>query len=70
MERIFFHLSRNLWRSIVLALPLVIVLYLLANVSYFTVMSKAALLSSNAVAVVRWTIALFAAERTNVLYFV
>jgi amino acid transporter len=47
---IFIH--RNLWLSIVLALPSVIVLYLLTNISYFTVMNKAALLSSNAVAVV------------------
>ncbi|CAF3120388.1 unnamed protein product [Rotaria sp. Silwood2] len=43
--------QRNLWLSIVLALPSVIVLYLLTNISYFTVMSKEALLSSNAVAV-------------------
>jgi hypothetical protein len=45
--------NRNLWLSIVLAVPSVIVLYLLTNISYFTVMNKAVLLSSNAVAVVR-----------------
>ncbi|CAF1289956.1 unnamed protein product [Adineta ricciae] len=44
--------KRNLWLSIVLALPFVMILYLLTNISYFTVMSKGALLSSNAVAVV------------------
>ena len=44
--------ARNLWLSIVLALPSVIVLYLLTNISYFTVMSKEELLSSSAVAVV------------------
>ncbi|CAF1234253.1 unnamed protein product [Adineta steineri] len=43
--------KRNLWLSIALALPSVIVLYLFTNISYFTVMSKATLLSSNAVAV-------------------
>ncbi|CAF4880580.1 unnamed protein product, partial [Rotaria sp. Silwood1] len=43
--------QRNLWLSIVLALPAVTVLYVLTNVSYFTVLSKAALLSSSAVAV-------------------
>jgi amino acid transporter len=48
----FFLFDRNLWLSIVLALPTVIILYLLTNISYFTVMNTAALLSSNAVAVV------------------
>ena len=47
-----FTFYRNLWMSIVLALPSVIILYVLTNISYFTVMSKATLLSSNAVAVV------------------
>ncbi|CAF4021696.1 unnamed protein product [Rotaria sordida] len=42
--------KRNLWLSIVLALPSVIILYLLTNISYFTVMNKALLLSSNTVA--------------------
>jgi hypothetical protein len=44
---------RNLWLAIVLALPSIMVLYVLTNISYFTVMNKATLLSSNAVAVVR-----------------
>ncbi|CAF1180369.1 unnamed protein product [Rotaria sordida] len=43
--------KRNLWLSIVVALSSVIILYLLANISYFTVMNKAELLSSDAVAV-------------------
>ncbi|CAF2946510.1 unnamed protein product [Rotaria sp. Silwood2] len=43
--------QRNLWLSIVLALPAVTVLYVLTNISYFTVLSKAAMLSSNVVAV-------------------
>ncbi|CAF1418645.1 unnamed protein product [Adineta ricciae] len=42
--------KKNLWLSIVVALPIVIVLYVLTNISYFTVMTKSALLSSNAVA--------------------
>ncbi|CAF2685034.1 unnamed protein product [Rotaria sp. Silwood2] len=43
--------KRNLWLSIVLALPTVIVLYVLTNISYFTVMNTAELLNSKAVAV-------------------
>ncbi|CAF0938792.1 unnamed protein product [Adineta ricciae] len=42
--------KKNLWLSIVVALPIVIVLYVLTNISYFTVMTKSALLSSDAVA--------------------
>ncbi|CAF3850546.1 unnamed protein product [Rotaria sordida] len=42
--------KRNLWLSIVLALSSVIILYLLTNISYFTVMNKAELLSSDTVA--------------------
>ncbi|CAM4956179.1 unnamed protein product [Rotaria socialis] len=42
--------KRNLWLSIVVALSSVIVLYLLTNISYFTVMNTAELLSSDAVA--------------------
>lgn len=44
--------NRNLWLSIVIAVPAVTALYVLTNISYFTVLNKAALLSSNAVAVV------------------
>ncbi|CAF1388436.1 unnamed protein product [Rotaria sordida] len=43
--------KRNLWLAIILALPSIIVIYLLTNISYFTVMDKATLLSSDAVAV-------------------
>ncbi|CAF1362772.1 unnamed protein product [Rotaria sp. Silwood1] len=43
--------KRNLWLAIVVGLSSVIILYLLTNISYFTVMNKAALLSSDAVAV-------------------
>ncbi|CAF2053480.1 unnamed protein product [Rotaria magnacalcarata] len=43
--------KRNLWLSVVLGLPSVIVLYVLTNISYFTVMNKVELLSSDAVAV-------------------
>ncbi|CAF3601899.1 unnamed protein product [Rotaria sordida] len=43
--------KRDLWLSIVLALPAVIILYVLTNISYFTVMNKATLLTSDAVAV-------------------
>ena len=43
---------RNLWLSIVLAVPTVIILFVLTNISYFTAMNRAELLSSDAVAVV------------------
>lgn len=45
-------INRNLWLSIVLALPAVIALYTLTNISYFTAMDKTTLLNSNAVAIV------------------
>lgn len=48
--RYFF--NRNLWLAIVLAVPSVIILYVLTNISYFTVMDKRALLDSDAVAIV------------------
>ncbi|XP_033625653.1 b(0,+)-type amino acid transporter 1-like [Asterias rubens] len=42
---------RNLPLAIIIGIPLVTVLYLMVNISYFTVMTPAELLSSNAVAV-------------------
>ena len=62
ISRFFFHLF--------LAVPLVTCLYLLVNVSYFTVLSPAALVASEAAAVtfaekafpqIAWTIPLFVA---------
>ncbi|CAF1380893.1 unnamed protein product [Rotaria sp. Silwood1] len=43
--------KRNLGLAIILALPTVTILYVLTNISYFTAMSPAVLLNSNAVAV-------------------
>ena len=43
---------RNLPRAILIGVPLVIVLYLCVNVSYFTVMSVDDILESPAVAIV------------------
>ncbi|CAF4949119.1 unnamed protein product, partial [Rotaria sp. Silwood1] len=59
--------KRNLWLSIVLAVPCVIILYILTNISYFTVMNKAELLSSNAVAVTWGKVALGPAVRALVI---
>lgn len=60
-------INRNLWLSIVLALPAVMALYVLTNISYFTVMDKATLLNSNAVAIVNKTPTLFMKNYT--IYF-
>lgn len=43
---------RNLPRAICISLPLITVIYVLANVAYFVVLTKDEILSSNAVAVV------------------
>lgn len=43
--------SRNLPRAIYISLPFVTIIYLLANISYFTVLTPHELLTSNAVAV-------------------
>ncbi|XP_064598688.1 LOW QUALITY PROTEIN: b(0,+)-type amino acid transporter 1-like [Liolophura sinensis] len=45
------HPEKNLPRSILIGLPLVTILYILTNISYFSVMSKADMLASSAVAV-------------------
>ncbi|CAD5111508.1 DgyrCDS814 [Dimorphilus gyrociliatus] len=64
---------KNLPRSIMLGIPLVIVCYVLMNISYFTVMSPSKLLNSPAVAVtwaeavirpVKWLIPIFVALST------
>ena len=44
--------NKNLPRAIYISMPVVIVIYLLANVAYFAVLTPLEILSSNAVAVV------------------
>jgi amino acid transporter len=44
--------SRNVPRAIYISMPLVTLLYVLANVAYLAVLSPSAMLASNAIAVV------------------
>ena len=48
--RLFF--CRNLPRAILISMPIVTIVYLLANIAYFAAMNPEELLASNAVAVV------------------
>jgi len=47
---------RNLPRAIWISIPLITVVYVFANIAYFTVLSVPEMLRSNAVAVVRFTL--------------
>jgi amino acid transporter len=51
--------SRNLPRAIWISMPLVTLVYTLANVAYFVVLSKHEILESSAVAVVRYIVIKF-----------
>lgn len=49
------HFLRNLPRAILISMPIVTVVYLMANIAYFAAMSPEELLASDAVAVVSKT---------------
>ena len=51
-KKFIFFLKNSDFRAIYLSMPTVIVIYLLANVAYFAVLTPTEILSSNAVAVV------------------
>ena len=48
----YYFFSRNLPKAICISLPLITVIYVLANVAYFVVLTQDEILASNAVAVV------------------
>lgn len=62
--------SRNLPRAIYISIPIVTIVYVFANVAYLTIISPAEMLSSDAVAVVRFWVLSLAVQNPNNLTFV
>ena len=61
---------RNLPRAIYISIPIVTIVYVFANVAYLTIISPAEMLSSDAVAVVRFWVLSLTVQNPNNLSFV